>query len=1526
MKLNKTNKALKIFSGISILLGLLALSYYFVIPKLVNIEKFRPKIRQILVENISAPVNLGKLDLETTWNFGVKIKTNSAVVQKKDGSNFVSIGDSSSIEVSMLPLLYKKIVIREIILNNLDGNITRLKDGTFDIGKIFIKKKQQKYKVELKNTSIIFGNYRINFTDKYLSPQKSLVLSGNNIKISKFTPGKYIEIETNSKISSKNGAETFINVILSSEFPFNKKNWTKNVLSLKGNIINFNLNELKPYFDLYFTRNFEALSGKGSVKFNIDLNKEISGTRKFYIDSVINNLNINDAAKGIISSYPGKLNFLTQGNFNDKDLFIDNFLVNGKNINSNFQGKISNFTNKKIRNVNLNISLNSTNVQTAAKIFPKYVKVPLDPFNKILKHNVDGVVTGNITAKGYYRRPELFGNIKCNQVSIIKKNTEKPDSSANVDFMGSKLVINSKQYLNNNEFVNTTGNISPFKSRNMDLSINSTQNIDFEESLPVLLAIRDIFNFKLRPITEMTIAGKGKVNLNIKGSFKNIGITGYVEVKNGTAKYITLAEKAENVNGKIHFTGDKVNYNEISGYVKGIKVIPSGYSTLKGYSDVKLYMPNLDFKKGKKFVYESPLLKEVQFTLKDIQDINGIADSVITISGANAKVNSTGIFKSNNAYVKYNGYAEPFSKIKGQFRYTMDGIFFDNLNGNVLTNNATVNGFLTFENKKSKDINMTVVSKNVNLTEAKNFVLNSFLLYKAQKIVKDFHYVDGKSEMKLVLNGNVNDEPLKELIFSNLDGVFNHKLAGVPVKISGGTIYIANDYIETAGIKANLANIDFLLKGKVSNTRAYIDLGKPLKTDIVINTDKFDVSNLKNVLNSPLMPAAGKLFISKFSNMQGFSKVKAEIKPSGYNLAINFDNFAAVYKPADLPVLITNGNANITEKYAYLNDIKGKIFNSDFYINGLIKNYSGSPSVDLLSLLEFNSDDADKFSSILKIPVESKGIIPIAATIKGNSDNWKILAKATFNKNTYLKYLKQIGLPDDKIRILTLDATGQKDRVDINDFKIDLTGDNNEIASKSPWAFNVLEEKENILNISGSIDRLTTDKPMFINFKIATNNDKPLSTDLFNPCAIALINNGNDNFFSDGTIRADLLLNGYVYYPDIKGSILLAGLEIPDLKLSIDNAAVNFNNNEINLYLNKLKIDDSIMNIHSTLDYSFELPLMAKNMHITSNFINIDKILKVFSANKNLINSQPGEFKLPYFVIKNGNLETKELIIHDLITSKTKADFSFTPDWLLSLSNINTNIAGGTAAGNVNYNTGTTELSLNLKTDNIEANALASTFLNLSNEVYGTLQGEGQFYTRGRNPEEMISNTNGYASFNINDARLVRLGSLEYFLRAANVLQSGIGGFNLNNIIDLVAPKKTGYFDYINGRIDVRDGVLSTEDITSSGENLSLFLSGNFDMLTKFANVNVLGKLSKKISGLLGPVGSLSINQFIDYIPGFGFLPTSPDEKGLIDLIPGLSKIPVLGLDGKQKYRQFAVDINGNLYDQKSVKSFRWLD
>ena len=140
---------------------------------------------------------------------------------------------------------------------------------------------------------------------------------------------------------------------------------------------------------------------------------------------------------------------------------------------------------------------------------------------------------------------------------------------------------------------------------------------------------------------------------------------------------------------------------------------------------------------------------------------------------------------------------------------------------------------------------------------------------------------------------------------------------------------------------------------------------------------------------------------------------------------------------------------------------------------------------------------------------------------------------------------------------------------------------------------------------------------------------------------------------------------------------------------------------------------------------------------------------------------------------------------------------------------------------------------------------------------------------------------------------------------------------------------KTGSFEQLTGDFTVKQGILRTNNLISRGKNLSLEVSGNYNIETDDADLNVEGNLSRNVSGLLGPLGNLNLETLTDFIPGLGFIPGLSTKKhriGLLDFIPGLGFIPGFGGPGKKgkKVRNFAVEIQGKLYEKSSVKNFRW--
>ena len=120
--------------------------------------------------------------------------------------------------------------------------------------------------------------------------------------------------------------------------------------------------------------------------------------------------------------------------------------------------------------------------------------------------------------------------------------------------------------------------------------------------------------------------------------------------------------------------------------------------------------------------------------------------------------------------------------------------------------------------------------------------------------------------------------------------------------------------------------------------------------------------------------------------------------------------------------------------------------------------------------------------------------------------------------------------------------------------------------------------------------------------------------------------------------------------------------------------------------------------------------------------------------------------------------------------------------------------------------------------------------------------------------------------------------------------------------------------------MNIVDGLAKNIKIYSKGQNLSILIFGDYNIPTSVADIYVLGKLSKNIDSILGPIGNASLNSFFNLIPGIHL-----DEAKDTDLIKQINSIPELGLP-TNKFRIFRVKIGGDLNSEEFVNTFEWLD
>ena len=180
-----------------------------------------------------------------------------------------------------------------------------------------------------------------------------------------------------------------------------------------------------------------------------------------------------------------------------------------------------------------------------------------------------------------------------------------------------------------------------------------------------------------------------------------------------------------------------------------------------------------------------------------------------------------------------------------------------------------------------------------------------------------------------------------------------------------------------------------------------------------------------------------------------------------------------------------------------------------------------------------------------------------------------------------------------------------------------------------------------------------------------------------------------------------------------------------------------------------------------------------------------------------------------------------------------------------------------------------------------------------------------------------MSTLDGNGYFIVKQGRMPKLGSLEYLLKAGNLLKGGITGLSINSIIDLITPLKTGEFDSISGNMNIEDGIAQNINIYSNGKNLNMYLKGSYNFSNSMADMNVYGTLSNNITSVFGKVKNASLNTLLNTIPLVNKNELDPKTMAEINKIPNM--------DSQNIYRIFNAEIFGDINGNNYVRTFKWI-
>lgn len=1074
-----------------------------------------------------------------------------------------------------------------------------------------------------------------------------------------------------------------------------------------------------------------------------------------------------------------------------------------------------------------------------------------------------------------------------------------------------KLLLNYGKLIGHNINCRFSGEILKLNSKmpilDLDIAVNKSRIEDFIDLLPAHKIMCDDVNiFKLKKFGFYSdISG----NLEVKGIASQPEIYGKIISSNA---YVVspLPPTTPKATIKISFIGKKLELDVVVPASRTEKVFVTGNIELYNDKIAELYIKsteNVDLETAQTVLTPIHQIFDFELGPVPIMKLKGLGNIDIKVTGNKVDPHIWGDFNFRNAIASFNDINNlVLNNASGKLK-------FDNYDTHFLTNSANIKGKPVVIDGTCNlfgELDFDVTAQKQDIGDLLLALKTSPMLKDLEPMTAPIKTASGNCDFLLNLTGKV----LKIEDFV-LGKTVNSRGS---IKLYNDSIYLVdfNKPIEKTSGVINFKDFetDFKLTSYVDKSKIDIN-GKTYDDKLVadVKSNKFYLSDGLNFLNSSKSDILKPNLTVNKKNNNVYAKFNAtyagsfkEINPDGLRLNADVDlaNSEFVYTPLNMPIKIISGGAKLKDGLLVLSEINTTLDKMPMLLYGKIFNLYTNPQYNITINSKPTQDFIDKYLNRKAIyPIKVKGDLIYNATLKGNTKFCNVSAEANLEENSSIYYMgSTIGDANNPIKIL-FNGDIYPNKVKINNMRYEkmILSQNNKYYSSPQVMLNGL--------ISFASDNI-----YFNEFKIKTFN--PTDAKIFNIIF-------KKPLMKQGLFSSDLVINGSVKAPSIRGKLSLSGADIPFLDTIIKNISLDFQNKNIlvdssgEIFSNAFKLNGAIKN-------KLYPPYVIENLKLDVadldlNAINDSLKRRDIMSTAPLRTESKETIDLSSIIVNKFEVNSDKVTVRNIRADDFYAKAQVSDKMVASVDKFTFKIAEGTAEGGLNFNLLSNILKFNINVNDINANLMTEALFDLPNQIYGSLNGSANLMCNGKTHKTCMSTLTGTSGFKVTDGKMPKLGSLEYLLKAGNLLKSGVTGLTINSIIDIITPLKTGDFETIQGTISIDDGVAESIQIYSKGKDLSLFITGKYNFSTLVADMHVLGRLSKNISTVLGAVGNASLNTLLNTIPGVDLTKTHTTVLNDINKIPGLE------LSGKT-YRIFAVEIFGDINQNNYVKSFRWVE
>ncbi len=1475
--------------NLKILLSILSVTllygvYYWGIPAVINLPKRADLVEKIVFEQTGYRIKLENPDLKTGLIPSIWLSANNFAVINDDKSIALDISNPK-INIRLLPLILKNIDIKQFSANKIDANLVYDKDKNFRLGQYKIENLPES-DLKLHRASVNIADYNINLFDEFQN--KNLKLDGQYLTVKDFTADKHIDLSTIADFYSGT-KKSYIKTDLNLKLPVT--NISDNQIDIDGHIVNLDLSDFAQYAGQLSDNQIKSLSGIINLTAKTT-NEENRKQINFYTS--IKNLGIfkDDIKSSIHSS--GKLELSGDISTINDGIKINDFKIKSEGVNAFVTGKVTKL-NAKLPVLDVKVGVTNSK---AEKIIPLLPGEPdLDPDINLLKlkqTDFAGNAKAYLEIKGKADYPNVYGNVLVTDAYMVKpiKNAEK--ATIKLGFKGEKFDLDVRVPTSPTQTVWVKGPINLDKDRSADLHITSTDNVDLKTAQIVLNPLHEILRFEMGPVPIMDIKGKGGIDLRVMGTKINPHAWGKFWFNNATVSFLDIHNlEILNGSGDLKFDNQDTVFESKTATLNGSPISIKGTCTLLGNLNFNVISNNQDLGKLLKTIQTSPMLKDVQQLVKPLKSANGKANVNLNLTGTVKDVNNIAFNK--NLFAKgtiellsntigLNDLPAPITKAIGKIR-------FDNLNADFDLKSNIINSQIKIDGKiKNDTINVKLSSNKFNLGDG----IKSLPV----KIpyANDISTINSSFSAKY--NGKIDNIEYDKI---NLKGkIYSNKGAKSSIIVNNSTFELNNSNFKLADLRGKFKDSPYNLTLNISRLFS--------KTPIINGGGKissFDLNTLNDKTLQNILPSEIKKQLSETEFINGNIDISMRARNNNFNVYTVLDDIGLNYKPTSTKILLNSGNILLQNDTLNLNKINAQIGQSPIFINGKIYNVQKNPNLNIYLNAKPTQDLFDEFFNKNSIyPIKLKGDAILTSKINGTLKN--LNAKSTFDikENSSLYYMgATIGDVENPVKI-TVDNTYSPNKVKINDLQYDkiILSQNNKPFVKTQ------------LNASGTLNLLSDNNVGFNNFRIKTQN--PTDAKIFNIIF-------RKPFMKQGVFTSNIVLNGTSLNPKIIGKLDITSIDIPFFDSTIRDINLNFKNDKIFITSRGTVLTNDV-NIDAVMKNRLAPPYILDNIKIKLADLNINKITDTMTdieaeATKNPTLHQTSKpFDISQVIINNSEIQADKIKVRNINADNFKANLRITNKQLIDINKFGFDIAEGKVLGSFKHDMSKEQSTLDIHLNNANAAIMSEALFDLKGQVFGSVNGDFNLVCKGHSNEDCFKTLSGEGTFKIANGRMPKLGSLEYLLKAGNLFKSGITGLSINGLVDLVTPLKTGDFQSISGDVHIANGIADKINIYSSGHDLNMYMTGNYDIVTSIADMQLLGSLSKNITTVFGKIKNASLNTLFNTIPGIN------DSTEKLLLRENIAKIPNIK-NATDIYRIFTVEINGDINGNDYVRSFRWV-